>query len=464
VNRIQESARELEVLAEADVVVAGGGPGGFPAAIAAARQGAKTVLIERYGFLGGMATAGFVGPILGHTAHKSNLPIIGGIPHELCDRLHAEGGGAAWKEAIEDWGVRFEPEILKIVLDDMVLGAGVEVLLHTFVADAVVQDGRIEALIIESKSGRQAVTGKMFVDATGDADVAFRAGAPTHKGRAADGMPMAMGSMFRVGGVKPLDGDVRQKAAQDVIAARERGEVFCYGAGVETRSSTLRSDHITPNMTRFSGDPTNVLDLTRGEITVRKDTWAIVNFFRENVPGYEGAYLAALPAQIGLRESRQIEGDYAVTGDDIVNAARFDDVVALGSWWIDIHCPLGRTKGNVHICRVDCCADPPCDMLTKYKDQLPSALHPPDGGWYDIPFRSIVANGASNLLASGRCISATHVGMAGTRVMGTCMALGQAAGTAAALAADKGVAAATLPVKELQDTLTKDGAVLHPKA
>jgi hypothetical protein len=285
---IREPARQLEVLAEADVVVAGGGPAGFPAAIAAARHGAKVVLVEQYGFLGGMATAGLVGPILGHRAHNKARAILGGIPRELCDRLHKAGGALPFEEELNFWGVRFEPEIMKIVLDEMVLGAGVDVVLHGFVAGAVVEGGRIRALVIESKSGRQAVVGKMFVDATGDADVAFRSGAPTHKGRASDGMPMAMGSMFHLGGVRRLTEEERKVGADRVAAARDRGDVHCYSVGIETRSSSLRPDYITPNMTRFSGDATNVRDLTRGEITTRKDIWQILNFYRKNVPGYEG--------------------------------------------------------------------------------------------------------------------------------------------------------------------------------
>ena len=459
---IQEEAKKLEVIAEADVVVAGGGPGGFTAAVAAARRGAKTVLLERYGFLGGAATAGLVGPILGHVVRRGRRPILGGIPRELCERLHVAGGALPWEEALKDWGVRFEPEILKVVLDELVTEAGVEVLLHTWVADAVLRDGAIQALVIESKSGRQAVTGKVFVDATGDADVASRAGAPTRKGRPADGRPMAMGSMFRVGGVRVLSDEEAKAADEVLVAARDSGELHVYGAGIETRSSTLRTDHITPNMTRFAGDPTDMRDLTRGEMRVRKETLRIVDFYRRNVPGYADAYLAALPVQLTPRESRQIDGLYVLGAEDIVRGRRFQDVVALGSWWIDIHCPLGRVEGDVHVCRTDCPADPPCVMLTDHPEQLPTELNPPEGGWYDIPYRSLLPRGVSNLLVSGRCISASHQAMAGARVMGTCMAIGEAAGTAAALAALSATPAALLETAGLQKALTDAGVLLTP--
>jgi len=459
---VQEPARRLAVLAEADVVVAGGGPGGWPAAVAAARSGARTVLLERYGFLGGMATAGLIGPILGHTAHKSTTPIIGGLARELCDRLHARGAAPAWDDALEMWGIPFEPELMKVVLDEMVCDAGVDVLLHTLVCDALVRDGRIEALVVEGKSGRHAVRGRLFVDATGDADVAFRAGVPTHMGRPADGRPMAMGTMFRVGGVGQLSQQERAAGEALVLQARDRGELNVYNAGLQTRSSTLRPDHITPNVTRFAGDPTDVRDLTRGEMALRRDTVRMLEFCRRHIGGFRRAFLAAFPAQIGIRESRQIQGLYTLTGEDIVEGRRFADVVALGSWWIDIHCPLGRVRGGVHLCTPECPAEPPCHMLTEHAAELPERLHPPDGGWYEIPYRCLVPRGVENLLVSGRCISATHEGVAGARVMGTCMAVGQAAGCAAALCVRDGVQPCAVSVPELQRVLEAQGAVLRP--
>ena len=169
---IHEPSREIPVVAEADVVVCGGGPGGFPAAIAAARHGARTILIERHGYLGGLATAGLVAPILAHTASESHTPIVEGLLKEITARLHALGAAPAWEDALQEWGIRFDAEALKYTLDEMCAEAGVQVMFHTQIADVVTAGDAIQAVIIETKSGRQAVAGKVFIDATGDADIA----------------------------------------------------------------------------------------------------------------------------------------------------------------------------------------------------------------------------------------------------------------------------------------------------
>ncbi len=458
---VTEPARQVEVIAEVDVAVIGGGPGGLPAAVAAARHGARTMLIERYGFLGGMATAGLIGPILAHRAHETTRSIIGGIPRELCVRMHELGGAPPWEEALEQWGVPFDPEVLKLVADEMVSEAGCELLLHTFFADAIAEDGQITAAVVESKSGRQAVRARVFIDATGDADVAFRAGAPTRQGREVDGAVQSMGSMFRVGGVRPPPPQEAEAAAEALGAAIESGELCMYNPGIGGRSSTIQPTEVTPNVTRFAGDPTSNRDLTAGETRLRRDTRRIVRFYRQHVPGYENCFLAATPAQIGIRESRQIVGTYALSADDIVSGRTFDDTIALGSWWIDIHCPLGRVRHGTHLCKANCPTQEPCPMLDEHPDKLPTALHPPEGGFYGIPYRSVVAQGVANLLVSGRCISATHEGMGGARVMGTCMAIGHATGTAAAVAAEEGIPVAEVNIKALQDALREDGAVLE---
>lgn len=455
---IEEPARSLECVAEAEVVVAGGGPAGVAAAVAAARAGARTILLESFGFLGGMATAGLVGGILGVTAHRGERKIVGGILREIADQLHRLGGSPAWEDV--RGGLAFDSELLKIVLDEVTGEAGVDVLLHAFVADAIVEDGEIRALVIESKSGRQAVSGRLFIDATGDADIAARAGVPTLKGRDADGASMAMGSCYHLGGVDTAPAEEIKKARAYLQEKKNSGEWRVYNCGGGGQLSTWGRPERSVNATRAAGDCTSVRDLTRAEIEIRRETLRSVQYFREHMPGYGKCYLSQLPAHVGLRESRRIVGGYALTGDDIRNGAQFPDQVALGSWWIDIHCPLGRTDGEIHLCMRDCPADPPCTMLTDHADQLPGQLYPPENGAYGIPYRCLVPEGIDNLLVAGRCLSATHEGVAGARVIGTCFAMGQAAGTAAAMAAAEGKPPREIDTGRLREKIRAAGGIL----
>ena len=467
---IQEPAREVPLIGEYDVIVAGGGPGGIPAAIAAARAGAKTLLIERYGFLGGMATTGLIGPILGVSASGTDEPMIGGVAEELCRAMADLGAAQPFEECAPRGSVPFKPEGFKLVCDNLVLDAGIVPRLHSLVADAITEDGRLKALVLESKSGRQAVAGKVFVDATGDADIVARSGASFTKGREFDGAMESMGSMFHVGGVREDElptGDEAKAFAEKANEAVEEDRIHVYNRGL---GGKLREGQRTVNATRFAGDCTNVDDLTRGEIQVRRDTWDLINFWREEAPGMQGCYLLQTPTNLGLRESRQMVGLDRVVGQDVVDARRRDDAVARCSYWIDIHCPLGRVKSNTHLCYKACPNDPPCPMYEEHYDELPDAdlegdnpralLHPRDGLWFDIPYGALVSADLPNLLAAGRCISLDHQAMAAARVMGPCMAIGQAAGEAAAMAADADGDAQDVAVCELQERLRSNGAAV----
>lgn len=455
-----EPARKIPVIAEADVVVCGGGPGGFPAAIAAARHGARTLLIERYGFLGGLATAGLVAPILGHTASRSNTPIVAGILREITERMQALGCAPSWEETLQERRIRFDAEALKVVLDEICAEAGVELLLHSYISNVVTEGEYIRAVIVENKSGRQAVMGKVFIDATGDADIAHRAGAPTTHGRPFDGRGESMGSFFHLAGYEPVSEERARELRQLIEHEMEDGRFRFYNAGFLGRN-TFHTDHSAPNMTRFAGNSDDVHDMTRGEIRVRHDVWELVRYLRANVPGFEHCYVQQTSPQIGPRESRQIVGPYALTGDDIRAGRKFDDAIARGSWWIDIHCPYGNTW-PVHLCIAECPKAGECPYWAAEHERMysRSELYPPDGDWYDIPYRSLLSVGIRNLLASGRCISATHEGMAGARVMATCVAIGQAAGTAAALAIQQGVSPHEVDVTALQQALRGDGQLV----
>jgi len=310
---------------------------------------------------------------------------------------------------------------------------------------------------VESKSGRQAVVGKVFVDGTGDADLAHWAGAATTKGRQADGMPMAMGSIFRVAGVHEAAADSVAAARKRMRKAIEAGDLYMYNPGTGNKGSTVQPGEVTCNCTRAAGDATDVNVLTATELKVRRETHDIVRFYREHVPGMEECYLSATPTHVGIRETRQMVGLATIVGEDVVKGTKSPDAVARCSYWIDIHCPLGRVRNETHLCSTECPNDPPCIMFDGHESELPTELRPPEGDWFDIPYGSLVSRDVGNLLSSGRCISADHHAMAATRVMGTCMAIGQAAGTAAAMAADLGVKAADVPVPSLREALTADG-------
>lgn len=457
---ISEQTRTLQIVKEADVVVAGGGPAGFAAAVAAGRRGARTLLIERYGFLGGLATGGLVAPILGHTAHESETPIVEGILRELTERMHNVAGAVSWEESLKHWGINFEAEAFKYCAESMAEEAGVDVMLHTFVADTVSDDGRLSALIVESKSGRQAAAGTMFVDATGDADVAFRAGARTTLGRTFDGQPQSMGSFVHIGGISDASPDQVAAAKKVIEAEMSAGRLHFYNSAF-ANTNTVYHDHASPNMARWPGDSTNVTDLTRGEIGVRREMWRLIELLRKQ-PGFENAYIQRTSTQIGPRESRQIVGPYVLTGDDVHLGRKFDDSIARGSWWIDIHCPLGETY-PIHLCERECPKQADCPYWAAEHEttmRTDAELYPPAGDWYDIPYRCMLPEGFENLAVAGRCISADHHGMAGARVMGTCVALGQAAGTAAALAADEGTTLSGLNVGQVQSALREDGQLV----
>jgi hypothetical protein len=456
---VTQPQRDIPVIADVDVCVIGGGPGGLPAAIAAARQGASTMLVEMQGFLGGMATSGQVGPILAITASRSSTPTVAGLLAEMCDRLAAIGQGKPYDECLKARCAPFGVEGLKLIADRMVGEAGVRTLFHAFFADSVVEDGRITHAIIESKSGRRAIRAKVFVDGTGDADVAFRAGAECTKGRPADGKPMSMGSEFILGGTEALTPEIRQALTEKTRAAAEAGEVNVYGIGLGGHGATMDPGHASINCTRFGGDCTDVEDLTRAEFTTREITWKLLDLWR-SVPGAEGLHLVATPAHVGIRESRQLVGLHRLTGEDVVQGRKYEDSVARCSYWIDIHCPRGLgIPAGVHLCSKKCTKSD-CYMLTDYADELPDELYPPEGEWFDIPYRTLVPKAIDGLLVSGRCISADYQAMGAMRVIGPCMAIGEAAGVAAAMAAQADAQPRDVDVVALRKKLTEVGALV----
>lgn len=408
------------------VLVCGGGPGGLCAAVAAARNGADTMLVERYGFLGGMATAGCVNPFMTRYAGKET--IITGIFDEITERLTAKGAYNRPRCFNS-----FDKEMFKIVADEICVDAGVRLLFHSFVNGADVSGFRINTVSVTNKSGTQHIAADVFIDATGDADLAYISGAKCEKGRESDGLVQPMTLCFRMGGVD-LD-RMPDWAEMDRIylKGREDGKHDCPKNTIGD-CCPLREGETNFNLTRIiNADATNVEDLTRAELEGRRQIARLVQFLISDMPGFENAYLEDIATQIGIRETRRVIGEYVMTAEDIRMAKKFDDCIARGSYPVDIHDPKG---GGTQM----------------------ESLKP--GESYDIPYRAIVPLGIDNLLIAGRPISSTHEAHSAIRIMPICSAIGEAAGTAAALCAREDMLPRNLDVIELQHALLNQGANL----
>jgi len=429
--------REAGVLADADVIVAGGGPAGLGAAVAAARAGARVVLCERYGFLGGNLTVAKVGTICGLYVGGDEAGefdfVVGGIAREVAEALARDGAGIGPVPFKETAVFLYVPWAVKRLADHLVMEEEtLELLLHSLVADVVVDDGALRALVLATKRGPRAVTGKVFVDCTGDADVATFAGVPSELGPPG---ARQFGSMQFV--MQHVD------APAAMAAVPRLGDLIDeYGAHLSRDGGaiipTFRPGEFVGAMTRVrnrDGTPVDVTDVrqaTWGELEGRRLAEEAAAFLREHVPGFADAFLDDTATALGVRETRRVVGDYVLTGDDVKRGATFDDGVARGAWPCEYHV-RGRT--------------------TEY-EFLPAGVS------YQVPFGSLRPRGVPNLLVAGRCLSADHDALASIRVMGPSLALGQAAGTAAAIAARDGVPVAEVAVDELQASLSKQGAIL----
>lgn len=423
---------EPTTTAVTDIIVAGGGPAGVAAAVAAARLGARVTLVERYGFLGGMSTAGFVFPFMTHYA--GDRPIIRGIWGEMRNRLAAYPYGY---KASTHLGLRhfcFDLEGLKHIWLEMCLEAGVTLQLHTLIADALTDGDRVTGIVTHSKSGREELAAPVTIDATGDGDVAARAGAPFEIGRREDGLMQPMSMHFRMAGVDMA----RMPTREEISALYKRDK----DAGLlhNPRENVLWFDTPHPDQVHFNTtrivkvDGTKRDDLTAAEIEGRRQTHEMAAWLVRTVPGFEHAYLHGVAAQVGVRETRRIIGEYVVTEDELLAETIFPDAIALSAYPVDIHSPTGAGTVMKHL---------------------------PFGAYYSIPYRALVPVRTDGLLVAGRPISTTHEAHSATRIQAVAAATGEAAGTAAALALRARCDVRHLDIHTLRTTLTTHGALIE---
>jgi hypothetical protein len=425
-----------QALLVCDVLVCGGGVAGTMAAVSAARHGAKVILVERYGFLGGNATAGAVAQFNSWQT-GSGRRVIGGLADEVVQRLRAYGGAGAHEVFVMSTGhrmdrVEYAPEILKLVLDDLVVEAGVQPLLHASLLDVECRARRVETVRLLTKSGILAVRPQVLIDTSGDLDALRQAGAQfLALGDEEKLQPATM--MFRFGPVDFVRFDALPKS--DVAALAKEG----YASGALARAALHvarepASQNGWFNISRLAVDATDAMALGKAEIEGRRQAWRAAEFLRGRVPGCEGGRLQAFGTQLGIRETRRVQGDHVLTAEELLEPKRFTDAIAAGAYPIDIHASTGgglvyRALGDEHA--------------------------------YEIPYRSLIPLGLDNALVAGRGVSATHEALAAIRVMTISMAVGQAAGLAASLACQslQNAAVRDIDIQALRKALRESGAI-----
>ena len=435
---------------EFDVIVAGGGPAGVAAAVAAAQNGADTLLVERYGSLGGTPVNSLIPVFCPFSDHRK--PIIKGIGLEVLKKMQEQSWVNPEPEKNNgitelDW-VPIDPEILKRVLDDMVTASGAKLWLHTYVVGVQQKERQIRTLQTCGKGGIQNISAKVFIDCTGDADLAAMAGADFDYG-SENGQVQGMTLCFRLGGV---DGRrflrYKREAKEDgnlrvaVARARAQGDFIKGEAQVSTfvlqnwDMAGVNFGHV------FGKNPLDTEQLTKAELESRRKLPELVHFFQTYVPGMENCYVAASGPAIGVRETRRIRGEYQLVKEDYLERRQFPDAIARYAYPIDVHAEAALAE--------------PIDPS---QTEFVSAAYR-EGEFYTIPYRALLPAALQNMIVAGRSLSSDRAANGSARVAPACFAMGQAAGTAAALAVELGVGPKMIPVSTLQSRLKEQGVYL----
>ncbi len=463
-GKIISEAAELPIIGEYDVIVAGGGVAGCAAAMAVGKRGYKVLLIEASSALGGLATMGLV-----------NIPLdfISGLGREMISELEAVNGY---------WHRNTDPEKHKIVLDRMIKKYNVEVLLVSQLVDAITDRDTVKGVVIQTKQGRKAIMAKRFIDATGDSDLAYYAGAETISGRPEDGMSQACSLEFTLGGVewdKYISSDIKKNDPRWVKTIRED-----LASGLLPYESDNHLNWIThlPGRPEHCGMdevsicfvhsrrcyPIDTKDLTRMYFEGREQSHMLAEYIKKRIPGFENSYLTATASLLGVRESRRIVGEYSLTARDLAFSQKHDDVIAISNHGYDIHNFV--ETGNIKWAPIEIDGEiqyiissqagfgtttPPPDgkPVVNYKGQTAEYAEFEPGIYYDIPYRSLVPVKLENLLAAGRNLSSDVYAQSGARLIMACFTMGESAGTATCISLKKGITPRQVDRIELQTEL-----------
>ena len=441
-------SESIEVRYHVDVAVIGGGPAGIGAAFSAARNGKKVLLIEQTGCLGGISTSGLHAHICCFDSWRNKTErVVGGICFEIASRVVSEGHGT-----VDGQNFDFETEWLKYTLDNMISETkNIQVLYYTQFSNVVLEDDQIAYVTIQNKSGRTAVKADIYVDATGDGDVSFRAGVPFEKGDPITGIMQPMTMMFHMGGVDheafvhfkdqiyPQKYGVSpgKELTQVFLEAQKNGDMLPFQSACNGWWWVpTHPDRMGANFTHvLNKDATNAEDLTQATIEGRKQVYQSIDVFNKYIPGLERAWISHTAAVIGARESRRIQGMYRITVEDLLEEKEFPDSIGYGSFYIDVH---NCTGSGI--------------------DQ--ASIYPRNGFKYQIPYRALLPKKIRNLLLAGRCISCDRLAFGSLRLMPQCFIEGDAAGAAAAIALDTGVSVRDINIEKLQQNLRDTGSIL----